>query len=307
MYELAELSRIKRACIDVFEEEILAFTQNTEDRREIELTDAQIAVLAEKIQLLPEHYKDALMAHLCFRLSVDETRTMLGIDDPKKTFYSAYAILGYTLPLQEGEYIALTSLQKACDIALSAFVSDMKEQAAKEPVMQTGKKPKNPFAKSARKRLFLKALKRVAIFTLVLFLSGVTLLTVSTEARDRFFRWLIIDHEEYSTFSLVSDGVERGSVRIRLDQITFGYIPDDQFEVVEELEFLRTKIRYQNPNGIQISLDITPPGITSNLNTEGVEIENITINGHPAYTWFKLAQTLWCGSRITAYSQSSQS
>lgn len=291
MDSVFDMSLVKRACSEIFDGEASAAGDLNGGFHDIDLFDTQINILADKISILPDSYQEALISRMCFGLSAEETGEIFGMPNPSKIFNSAQITLGYSLALKPGERISSTSLKKACNFALSAFVAKIKEEAAQQPEFQNKKKMKrflqwHKHNKMSLARLFLK---RAVIFVVGVLLFGITAFTVNAAIQKKFFNWVVSVYEKFSSFSIAAGNETNVTSPIGdSKQISFGYVPEG-FELTKENGgYRRINLQYNDQNGMRIFLTVTASdGTKQGLNTEDAVIEEIYINGQEALFWIK--------------------
>lgn len=129
-------------------------------------------------------------------------------------------------------------------------------------------------------RQIIIASKRVAGFVIIL--SALLFTTIfSVEAlRTKFIEFVITTYEKYSNIFFSSGGILEIT---NFQSYIPAYIPYGFFIVHEDYEQV-TILEYENEKGESISFtQFFIKGYGGQLNTEGIELEKIVINGNPGY------------------------
>lgn len=129
-------------------------------------------------------------------------------------------------------------------------------------------------------RQIIIASKRVASFVIIL--SALLFTTIfSVEAlRTKFIEFVITTYEKYSNIFFSSGGILETT---NFQSYIPAYIPYGFFIVHEDYEQV-TILEYENEKGESISFtQFFIKGYGGQLNTEGIELEKIVINGNPGY------------------------
>lgn len=285
------LSLIKRTCIEIFDTEAIDIGEPDSNFLDVNLSNGEIEVLADKIQILPNDQQEALIARLCFKLSPKEISKIYGISNPRKTFNTAQTILGYSLSLKAGERISLSSLSKACDYMLLSFVTEIEQKNEKKSFLESSHNAilnfNNAKKKIRSKYFFSIFFKRVAVFAMTILISGITVLSVNASIREKFFDWVVTLYEKYSSFRIASNVSDTEIYTLNSRQVVFGYMPKDFVLAEEYISEKRINIQYCDQSGKQIIFMITVPDTSQNLNTENVIVEEIFVNSHLGRTWIK--------------------
>lgn len=127
--------------------------------------------------------------------------------------------------------------------------------------------------------------KKAAVFILVCILSFSAVLAVNAEAREKVFDWVI---EVFEKFSIITpQDIDEGNNSVELSSFKINYIPTG-FELVDIHKGRNMLIYIYSANSNQefnIKLFASSGENKSYYDTEGAEIEEITLKGSPAYMW----------------------
>jgi len=249
------------------------------------LSDQQINILAKKISLLPQEYRNILFFRYSFNSSPSQTDKILEIENSKAKLPYIQKMLSSFMSL-ENSWIANDSIKKACQIALKEAIKDYdnidilhKPNYSKE----FRRKLKDIKVGQDINRIFMLIAKRAAIFILVALLSFSTVLAVNAEVREKVFDWIIETFPQFSIFT--SQNIDEDNP-VELTAFNINYVPRG-FELVDRNEG-RTKLIYnystKNDQKLTIIFSLSSEG-KSYYDTENAEIEEFVFKGSRAYIW----------------------
>ncbi len=78
---------------------------------------------------------------------------------------------------------------------------------------------------SQKTNIFMKIVKRVAVFIIVCFLSFSTILAVNAEVRESFFDWVVVTFPKFSIF--IPQSIDKDNGTTDLKSLKINYVPKD--------------------------------------------------------------------------------
>lgn len=251
-----------------FSEDILAL-ENVEESQwtEINLGDEDCHALARKIMALSEQARCALLGIYYFRLSAGDIAVFYGVDHSEGIALFYRKLLSRSMGLNEKNIISRQTIYNACEIV-------MRNEAGEEkPEKSVSVKHTN-----RNKKKLLRIIMSAAAVIIAFFFIG---MTTSAKLRAWVTKWTITFHEQYGEFTPASD---RNDLTVEDARSYYpSYIPGYYRPEMEYRQPYGITYVYVNLAGFYLSVDISLPNHTVNLNTENAVIENTTFNGEAAF------------------------
>jgi len=253
--------------------------------------------LEKKIGLLPEQMRSLLFMKYIFHIGPDIAENILSIPYAKQKAQYAEALLAYSLGLSDRQRIAEACMEKSANAALEQLLTEYDTEIVfRRPYYSDKFKKALKEIKAAQKYGNHIALKRTAAAVLIAAVSFAATLTVNADFRARFFHWLVETFPEFSQFSTVSEPDAGQPDFEKLKNMEIGYLPEG-FVLTDSLEIDPMIVyRYQDASGKTITLNASlPTGSPVLFDTEGIPINQVTIDDQTAYWWEKdgLCYLVW--------------
>ena len=267
-------SMLHEAAAASFEKDIKSFTVDSISYSCVDLPQARIRELCDKILLLPHHGIVLLFSRYCFRLSPEETEMFFQLKNAKGHFRFYCALLSSCMGFAENQIISDASLSKACKAALMQY---MRTELKEGIFDKTYKRPKL----SVPLRKIGKAVA-VAVITLTLLFS--TCMVANAQFREKVIAWVIETFEKYSVFELRSDGETE---RSDLHSYKPTYLPEgaELMETIEQTVFIGYK--YIIGGSESFSIWIGQTDIRIYTDAENADIEPLDRDGVTGYFFRK--------------------
>ena len=162
----------------------------------VDLPNAKIRELSEKILHLPHQGIALLFSRYCFRLSPQETEKFFQIKNAKGRFHFYRELLSSSMGLNSKQVISDASLNHACKIAMKDYLrTELKEDSAASSA-----------GKSQTHIVFRRFGKAVAVAAITITLLFSTAMVANAQFREKVITWVVETFEKYSIFELKSDG-----------------------------------------------------------------------------------------------------
>lgn len=250
------------------------------------LSDQQIGLLAKKINLLPQEYRNILFFRYSFNSSPSQTDSILETENSKAKLRYAQKMLSSFMHL-ENSWIDNDSMGKACQIALREATKDYDNvEVLYKPNYSRDfrRKLKDIKVEQNINRIAMLIAKRVAIFLLVALLSFSTVMAVNAQAREKVFGWIIETFPKFSIFT--SQNIDGNIDLVELSSLKINYIPAG-FDLVDTNIGRKMLIyNYSDKNNDKLTIFFAQSGDgKSYLDTENAEIKEFTFKGYGAYIW----------------------
>lgn len=253
--------------------EILAAADN-DVRSCVDLPQAKIQELNEKILQLPPQGIALLFSRYCFHLSPEETEMFFQLKNAKGRFRFYRDMLSSSMGLNAEQTISDTSLDHACKIALKDYLrTELKEDA---DVYRDGK--------SRTHIAFRHIGKAVAVAAITLTLLFSTCMVANAQIREKVIAWVIETFEKYSIFELQSNGE---NVRADLQSYQPTYLPDgaELLNMIEQPEMVAYEFAINDSSHFNILLSKADTRIYTDA--ENAEIESFDKDGVTGYFFMK--------------------
>ena len=267
-------SMLHEAAAASFEKNIKSFAVDSISYSCVDLPQARIRELSDKILLLPHHGIVLLFSRYCFRLSPEETEMFFQLKNAKGHFRFYCALLSSCMGFAENQIISDASFSKACKAALKNYLrAELKEGIFDK----TYKRSKL----SVPLRKIGKAVA-VAVITLTLLFS--TCMVANAQFREKVIAWVIETFEKYSVFELRSDGETE---RSDLHSYKPTYLPEgaELMETIEQTVFIGYK--YIIGGSESFSIWIGQTNIRIYTDAENADIEPLDRDGVTGYFFRK--------------------
>lgn len=267
-------SMLHEAAAASFEKDIKSFAVDSISYSCVDLPQARIRELSDKILLLPHHGIVLLFSRYCFRLSPEETEMFFHLKNAKGQFRFYSELLSSCMGLAENQMISDASLSKACKAALMQY---MRTELKEGIFDKTYKRSKL----SVPLRKIGKAVA-VAVITLTLLFS--TCMVANAQFREKVIAWVIETFEKYSVFELRSDGETE---RSDLHSYKPTYLPEgaELMETIEQTVFIGYK--YIIGGSESFSIWIGQTDIRIYTDAENADIEPLDRDGVTGYFFRK--------------------
>lgn len=123
-------SMLHEAAAASFEKDIKSFAVDSISYSCVDLPQARIRELCDKILLLPHHGIVLLFSRYCFRLSPEEAEMFFHLKNAKGQFRFYSELLSSCMGLAENQMISDASFSKACKAALKNYLrAELKDDA----------------------------------------------------------------------------------------------------------------------------------------------------------------------------------
>lgn len=267
-------SMLHEAAAASFEKDIKSFAVDSISYSCVDLPQARIRELSDKILLLPHHGIVLLFSRYCFRLSPEETEMFFQLKNAKGHFRFYCALLSSCMGFAENQMISDALFSKACKAALKNYLrAELKEGIFDK----TYKRSKL----SVPLRKIGKAVA-VAVITLTLLFS--TCMVANAQFREKVIAWVIETFEKYSVFELRSDGETE---RSDLHSYKPTYLPEgaELMETIEQTVFIGYK--YIIGGSESFSIWIGQTDIRIYTDAENADIEPLDRDGVTGYFFRK--------------------
>ncbi len=267
-------SMLHEAAAASFEKDIKSFAVDSISYSCVDLPQARIRELSEKVLLLPHQGIVLMFSRYCFRLSSEEAEMFFHLKNAKGQFRFYSELLSSCMGLAENQMISDASFSKACKAALKNYLrAELKEGIFDK----TYKRSKL----SVPLRKIGKAVA-VAVITLTLLFS--TCMVANAQFREKVIAWVIETFEKYSVFELRSDGETE---RSDLHSYKPTYLPEgaELMETIEQTVFIGYK--YIIGGSESFSIWIGQTDIRIYTDAENADIEPLDRDGVTGYFFRK--------------------
>ena len=267
-------SMLHEAAAASFEKDIKSFAVDSISYSCVDLPQARIRELSEKVLLLPHQGIVLMFSRYCFRLSSEEAEMFFHLKNAKGQFRFYSELLSSCMGLAENQMISDASFSKACKAALKNYLrAELKEGIFDK----TYKRSKL----SVPLRKIGKAVA-VAVITLTLLFS--TCMVANAQFREKVIAWVIETFEKYSVFELRSDGETE---RSDLHSYKPTYLPEgaELMETIEQTVFIGYK--YIIGGSESFSIWIGQTNIRIYTDAENADIEPLDRDGVAGYFFRK--------------------
>lgn len=281
-------SMLHEAAAASFEKDIKSFAVDSISYSCVDIPQARIREMSEKILLLPHHGIVLLFSRYCFRLSPEETE-MFQLKNAKGHFRFYCALLSSCMGFAENQMISDASFSKACKAALKNYLrAELKDDA-----------PNSKTDKSRKLYLPHRKLGRIvaaAAITIALLFS--TSMVANAQFREKVIGWVIETFEKYSIFELKSDG-ENAQLDLMAYKAT--YIPDGALllNTIKQPDVI--KYEYAVGNADDFSILICKTDTRIYMDTENSKIEPVSIDGAMGYLFERDSRKYVCFEKEGCY------
>lgn len=267
-------SMLHEAVAASFEKDIKSFAVDSISYSCVDLPQARIRELSEKVLLLPHHGIVLLFSRYCFRLSPEETEMFFQLKNAKGHFRFYCALLSSCMGFAENQMISDASFSKACKAALKNYLRAELKEGIFDKTYKRSKLSVPP-------RKIGKAVA-VAVITLTLLFS--TCMVANAQFREKVIAWVIETFEKYSVFELRSDGETE---RSDLHSYKPTYLPEgaELMETIEQTVFIGYK--YIIGGSESFSIWIGQTDIRIYTDAENADIEPLDRDGVTGYFFRK--------------------
>lgn len=251
----------------------------------LSLSEMQIQLLAKKIGVMPLEYQNILLLWYCFEQESSEIEEVLGVTQIEEKLKYVNKLLSRRLGLNDS-WIEEESMEEACKQALIQMMRGYRHmKAVRNPQYSREFREKLKGIQIRKSPATLSAVisKRIAAAMLISALGFSALLAVNGEAREKFLGWVVEVFSEFTIFDRKGDEENRDFSQ--LEKFHFNYIPTGYWlEDIKEGNSVRI-YEYVNENKecMTIRLFISPEGMKTYFNTEGVEVEETIVRGLQGY------------------------
>ncbi|NLD16893.1 MAG: DUF4367 domain-containing protein [Tissierellia bacterium] len=251
------------------------------------LSPEKIEKLSKRILALPIDYKNILFAKYSFNLTPTNTEEIYEIKNAKDKLIFIKRLLANAINLEE-KWIAEESLKSAVEIALIEYTKIPEDIIEKPKYTRSFKRTMREINIKVEKS-YMRIVKRVAMFILVLGMTLSIVLGTNVKAREKLFGWAIEKFQEYSIFT--PDKIDEDYVdKAEIGELKINYVPDG-FELtqVHDLDNM-IGFEYINKSGSVIHITFTLLSSeleTKKINTEDSEIVTKETKGNLSYYWEK--------------------
>lgn len=281
-------SMLHEAAAASFEKDIKSFAVDSISYSCVDLPQARIRELSEKVLLLPHQGIVLMFSRYCFRLSSEEAEMFFHLKNAKGQFRFYSELLSSCMGLAENQMISDASFSKACKAALKNYLrAELKEGIFDK----TYKRSKL----SVPLRKIGKAVA-VAVITLTLLFS--TCMVANAQFREKVIAWVIETFEKYSVFELRSDGETE---RSDLHSYKPTYLPEgaELMETIEQTVFIGYK--YIIGGSESFSIWIGQTNIRIYTDAENADIEPLDRDGVTGYFFRKDDLKYMCFERDSCF------
>lgn len=267
-------SMLHEAAAASFEKDIKSFAVDSISYSCVDLPQARIRELSDKILLLPHHGIVLLFSRYCFHLSPEETEMFFQLKNAKGHFRFYCALLSSCMGFAENQMISDASFSKACKAALKNYLRAELKEGIFDKTYKRSKLSVPP-------RKIGKAVA-VAVITLTLLFS--TCMVANVQFREKVIAWVIETFEKYSVFELRSDGETE---RSDLHSYKPTYLPEgaELMETIEQTVFIGYK--YIIGGSESFSIWIGQTDIRIYTDAENADIEPLDRDGVTGYFFRK--------------------
>lgn len=267
-------SMLHEAAAASFEKDIKSFAVDSISYSCVDLPQARIRELSDKILLLPHHGIVLLFSRYCFRLSSEEAEMFFHLKNAKGQFRFYSELLSSCMGFAENQMISDASFSKACKAALKNYLRAELKEGIFDKTYKRSKLSVPP-------RKIGKAVA-VAVITLTLLFS--TCMVANAQFREKVIAWVIETFEKYSVFELRSDGETE---RSDLHSYKPTYLPEgaELMETIEQTVFIGYK--YIIGGSESFSIWIGQTDIRIYTDAENADIEPLDRDGVTGYFFRK--------------------
>lgn len=240
----------------------------------VDLPQAKIRELSEKILLLPHQGRVLLFSRYCFDLSLEETEMFFQLKNVKGRFRFYCNLLSSSMGLSADKMISDNFFNHACKIALKDYLRmELKEGAG---IYRTGK--------NWTHIVFRRIGRTVAVAAVTLTLLFSTCMVADAQFREKVITWVIETFKKYSIFELKGDG---GNVQQDLQSYRPVYLPDgaELLNTVEQPEIVVYEFVINDLSHFHILFSKVDTRIYTD--TENAEIEPFDKDGVTGYFFKK--------------------
>lgn len=267
-------SMLHEAAAASFEKDIKSFAVDSISYSCVDLPQARIRELSEKVLLLPHQGIVLMFSRYCFRLSSEEAEMFFHLKNAKGQFRFYSELLSSCMGLAENQMISDASFSKACKAALKNYLRAELKEGIFDKTYKRSKLSVPP-------RKIGKAVA-VAVITLTLLFS--TCMVANAQFREKVIAWVIETFEKYSVFELRSDGETE---RSDLHSYKPTYLPEgaELMETIEQTVFIGYK--YIIGGSESFSIWIGQTDIRIYTDAENADIEPLDRDGVTGYFFRK--------------------
>ena len=267
-------SMLHEAAAASFEKDIKSFAVDSISYSCVDLPQARIRELSEKVLLLPHQGIVLMFSRYCFRLSSEEAEMFFHLKNAKGQFRFYSELLSSCMGLAENQMISDASFSKACKAALKNYLRAELKEGIFDKTYKRSKLSVPP-------RKIGKAVA-VAVITLTLLFS--TCMVANAQFREKVIAWVIETFEKYSVFELRSDGETE---RSDLHSYKPTYLPEgaELMETIEQTVFIGYK--YIIGGSESFSIWIGQTDIRIYTDAENADIEPLDRDGVTGYLFRK--------------------
>lgn len=256
-------------------------TADTDTFTCVDLPQAEIRALSEKILHLPQQGITLLFSRYCFRLSPEETEMFFQIKNAKGRFRFYRNLLSTSTGLRPGQLLSDPSLDQACKIALKVYLrTELKEDS----VVYSDRKCQPHI-------VFNRIRKTVVVAAIILALSFSTAMAANAQFRQNVIAWVVETFEKYSSFEIQSYGE---NVQPDLQSYKPTYLPDgaELLNTIVQPEMVVYEFVVNDSNSFELLVSKSDTKVY--LNTENAEITPFVRNELTGYYFKNRAENYVC-------------
>ncbi len=271
-------SGLKKSMMDEWKNEC-----HQKDKREVCIFDKNM--LAERIYGLPEDLKALLFMKEIYNIGPRETERILDIENAADKYKFAELLLALSMNLSENQKISEESLKDASKIAFMKYINDEETDISKDIILSFKQRRRledmgiNTHSKNK------SVIKKAVIVVLASVLSLGLAISVNAELREEIYRWIVKTFPKYSSFAIENQSSADVDFKV-LENIKFNYLPEKLSLTEKNVADPVAVYQFENEDKF-IYLHARTVNNTVNLDTEGIDIEEIMIGDKKAYTWRK--------------------
>jgi len=274
-------------------EQLLAEVQRQYELEEyskipFELDENQISDLAQKINALSDNDIAILLLRYVYDLEYNDISSILNQNNVKGQLKYVEHLLSVGMSVPEHQSIHEGNMRSACEIALKEYTKGENADILPRYSRKFYKDMRRIKAVRGHHKIFYNILQKAAIIFIVLGLSFGIALGVNAEFRERMYRWLLENFPQFSEFRMITDAETTENSFEDLLYYKPTYIPDGYWEQSSMELYPSMYFNYINADGDMLTIigHLSNDALVS-LNTEGMEIEQVSFRGEDAYCWEK--------------------
>ena len=274
-------------------EQLLAEVQRQYELEEyskipFELDENQISDLAQKINSLSDNDIAILLLRYVYALEYNDISSILKQNNVKGQLKYVEHLLSVGMSIPEHQSIHEDNMRSACEIALKEYTKNENADILPRYSRKFFKNMRKIKAVRGQPKTFCSVLQKAAIIFIVLGLSFGIALGVNAELRERVYRWVLENFPQFSEFRMITDAETTENSFEDLLYYKPTYIPDGYWEQSSMELYPSIYFEYINADGNMLTIigHLSNDALIS-LNTEGIEIEQVSFRGEDAFYWEK--------------------